>query len=87
MAATVVTSACILPPKSNLFLRDRSMPTASSSVLSISSPSPLMPSFYRLIPKAVVLAKNEEEIAQLFHFSQREGIPMTFRAAGSSLSG
>src|SRR5271165_5102963 len=44
-------------------------------------------SFYRLIPKAVVLAKNEEEIAKLFQFSQRVGIPMTFRAAGSSLSG
>src|SRR5271169_4013518 len=44
-------------------------------------------SFYRLIPKAVVLAKNQQEIADLFQFSQREGIPMTFRAAGSSLSG
>ena len=44
-------------------------------------------SFYRLIPKAVVLAKDEDEIAKLFAFSQREGIPMTFRAAGSSLSG
>jgi D-lactate dehydrogenase len=44
-------------------------------------------SFYRLIPKAVVLAKDETEIASLFQFSQREGIPMTFRAAGSSLSG
>ena len=44
-------------------------------------------SFYRLIPKAVVLAKNEDEIARLFQFSQLAGIPMTFRAAGSSLSG
>jgi D-lactate dehydrogenase len=42
-------------------------------------------SFYRLIPKAVVLAKDEEEIAKLFQFSQSAGIPMTFRAAGSSL--
>ena len=44
-------------------------------------------SFYRLIPKAVVLAKDTDEIAKLFQFSQRMGIPMTFRAAGSSLSG
>ena len=44
-------------------------------------------SFYRLIPKAVVQTRNLEEIKSLFEFSQREGIPMTFRAAGSSLSG
>ena len=44
-------------------------------------------SFYRLIPKAVVQAKSLEEIKSLFEFSQRSGIPMTFRAAGSSLSG
>ena len=44
-------------------------------------------SFYRLIPKAVVLAKDEQEIGNLFKFSQSIGIPMTFRAAGSSLSG
>ena len=44
-------------------------------------------SFYRLIPKAVVQTKSLEEIKTLFEFSQRSGIPMTFRAAGSSLSG
>jgi D-lactate dehydrogenase len=44
-------------------------------------------SFYRLIPKAVVLAKNVEEVDRLFQFSHRTGIPVTFRAAGSSLSG
>jgi D-lactate dehydrogenase len=44
-------------------------------------------SFYRLVPKAVVLAKTQEEIHQLFQFSQQTGVPMTFRAAGSSLSG
>src|ERR1035438_7518071 len=44
-------------------------------------------SFYRLIPKAVVQTKGLEEIKALFEFSQRAGIPMTFRAAGSSLSG
>jgi hypothetical protein len=44
-------------------------------------------SFYRLIPKAVVFAKDETEIASLFQFSQRQGIPTTLPAAGSSLSG
>src|SRR5271165_4513759 len=44
-------------------------------------------SFYRLIPKAVVLTKSLEEIKTLFEFSQHSGISMTFRAAGSSLSG
>ena len=44
-------------------------------------------SFYRLIPKAIVLAKDLEEVHKLFQFSQQQGIPMTFRAAGSSLSG
>ena len=44
-------------------------------------------SFYRLIPKAVVQARSVEEIQALFTFSQRMQIPMTFRAAGTSLSG
>ena len=44
-------------------------------------------SFYRLIPKAVVQAKDVEEIRALFAFSKETRIPMTFRAAGSSLSG
>ena len=44
-------------------------------------------SFYRLIPKAVVQAQSVEEIRALFAFSQQTHIPMTFRAAGTSLSG
>ncbi len=44
-------------------------------------------SFYRLIPKAVVQARSVEEIQALFGFSQQMQIPMTFRAAGTSLSG
>ena len=43
--------------------------------------------FYRLIPRAVVQAKGIEEVRSIFRFSQAHGIPMTFRAAGSSLSG
>ncbi|MBS1876861.1 MAG: FAD-binding oxidoreductase [Acidobacteria bacterium] len=44
-------------------------------------------SFYRLVPRAVVQSRNVEEIRNLFAFSQRAGIPMTFRSAGTSLSG
>ena len=44
-------------------------------------------SFYHLIPKAVVLAKNLEEVRALFALSQQTRIPLTFRAAGTSLSG
>ena len=44
-------------------------------------------SFYRLVPKAVVQAHNLDEIRALFAFSQQMRIPMTFRAAGTSLSG
>ena len=44
-------------------------------------------SFYRLIPKAVVLAKGAAEIQALFECSRQSRIPLTFRAAGTSLSG
>src|SRR5208283_2968403 len=44
-------------------------------------------SFYRLIPKAVVLAKGAEEVQALFRLSHERRIPLTFRAAGTSLSG
>ncbi|MGA8199358.1 MAG: FAD-binding and (Fe-S)-binding domain-containing protein, partial [Candidatus Sulfotelmatobacter sp.] len=44
-------------------------------------------SFYRLIPKAVVQADGVDEIRALFAFSRQHRIPMTFRAAGTSLSG
>jgi D-lactate dehydrogenase len=44
-------------------------------------------SFYRLIPKAVVLAQGIAEIQALFRFSHERKIPITFRTAGTSLSG
>jgi D-lactate dehydrogenase len=44
-------------------------------------------SFYRLIPQAVVQAANEDEVARLFRFSHDHSLPITFRAAGTSLSG
>jgi D-lactate dehydrogenase len=44
-------------------------------------------SFYRLIPRAVVRTQSIEEIQGLFRFSHAHRIPLTFRAAGTSLSG
>jgi len=44
-------------------------------------------SFYRLLPEAVVLAGGVEEVRRLFALSRERGIPLTFRAAGTSLSG
>jgi D-lactate dehydrogenase len=44
-------------------------------------------SVYRLVPRAVVQPDSIEEIQALFRFSRRHRIPLTFRAAGTSLSG
>ncbi len=44
-------------------------------------------SFYRLIPKMVIKAKNETEVSRILEESSRLMIPITFRAAGTSLSG
>jgi len=44
-------------------------------------------SFYRLIPKVVVKARNEAEVAFAAAAAGRLGIAVTFRAAGTSLSG
>jgi len=44
-------------------------------------------SVYRLIPRAVVFPDDVEEIRGLFRFSHASGTPLTFRGAGTSLSG
>lgn len=43
--------------------------------------------FYYLKPKAVVNPVSEEEVQRLFLFSHQHKIPLTFRTAGTSLSG
>src|SRR5690606_18780760 len=43
--------------------------------------------FYYLKPKAVVQPASEEEVIALFKFSKQYNIPLTFRTAGTSLSG
>ena len=44
-------------------------------------------SFYRLIPKLVVRANDEKEIQFIMESAWEMDIPVTFRAAGTSLSG
>ena len=43
--------------------------------------------FYRLIPQIVIRSKDEDEVSQLLRLATRHGVPVTFRAAGTSLSG
>jgi len=44
-------------------------------------------SFYALTPQAVVRPVDTAEVKALFAWSRRSGVPLTFRAAGTSLSG
>lgn len=43
--------------------------------------------FYRKIPRVVIRSKNEDEVSRLLKISNELGLPVTFRAAGTSLSG
>ena len=44
-------------------------------------------SFYREIPEVVVRSDGEEEVARIIGLCRKHGLPFTFRAAGTSLSG
>ncbi|MCQ4231961.1 FAD-binding oxidoreductase [Pseudomonas stutzeri] len=44
-------------------------------------------SFYRLIPKLVVRVESEAEVIALLKLAHADNVPVTFRAAGTSLSG
>ena len=44
-------------------------------------------SVYRLVPAAVVLPTTVDEVRALFRLSRALRVPLTFRAAGTSLSG
>ena len=44
-------------------------------------------SFYRLVPQAVVFPQTEAEVIALLELSAELTLPLTFRAAGTSLSG
>ncbi len=44
-------------------------------------------SSYRLIPAVVVFVNSEDDVRAVFKAARGEGLPVTFRAAGTSLSG
>ena len=44
-------------------------------------------SFYRLTPQVVIRAKDESEVSMIVKAASKHGLPFTFRAAGTSLSG
>jgi hypothetical protein len=44
-------------------------------------------SFYRLTPQAVVKVHSEQEVVDVLEVSRKHQTPVTFRAAGTSLSG
>ncbi|MEF8721679.1 FAD-binding oxidoreductase [Candidatus Accumulibacter phosphatis] len=44
-------------------------------------------SFYRLIPEVVAVVESEEEVQAVLHAARAHRRPITFRAAGTSLSG
>ena len=43
--------------------------------------------FYRLVPRIVVRSNDEIEVSKLLRLASRLNLPVTFRAAGTSLSG
>ena len=43
--------------------------------------------FYRLVPEIVIRSKNEDEISSILRCASESKVPVTFRAAGTSLSG
>ena len=43
--------------------------------------------FYRLIPKIVIRSSSEEQVARILRSASDNNVPVTFRAAGTSLSG
>jgi D-lactate dehydrogenase len=44
-------------------------------------------SHFLLIPQAVVVAGNAQEVGKLMHAAKAHGVPLTFRSGGTSLSG
>ena len=44
-------------------------------------------SFYRLVPRLVVVVESEAEVREVLAVCRRRQLPVTFRAAGTSLSG
>ena len=43
--------------------------------------------FYRLVPKIIIRSSNEKEVSKILEVASKFDVPVTFRAAGTSLSG
>ncbi len=61
---------------------DRVLASASDIVKYASDASP-----YRLFPRAVVMAREAGDVAKVLAYGREKGIPVTFRAGGTSLNG
>ncbi len=61
---------------------DRVLARASDIVRYASDASP-----YRLLPRAVVMAHDAGDVARVLEYGRRTGIPVVFRAGGTSLNG
>jgi D-lactate dehydrogenase len=61
---------------------DRVLASAGDIVKYASDASP-----YRLFPKAVVMAREAGDVAKVLAYGREKGIPVTFRAGGTSLNG
>jgi len=61
---------------------DRVLGSAGDIVRYASDASP-----YRLFPQAVVMAHDAADVAKVLGYGRRTGVPVTFRAGGTSLNG
>jgi D-lactate dehydrogenase len=61
---------------------DRVLASAGDLVKYASDASP-----YRLFPQAVVMAHDASDVAEVLAYGREKGIPVTFRAGGTSLNG
>src|SRR3954469_23014854 len=61
---------------------DRVLHRVSDLVAYASDASP-----YRLFPRAVVVARDGDDVPKVLRFGRQRGIPITFRAGGTSLNG
>jgi D-lactate dehydrogenase len=66
----------------NLLGADRVLARAGDLVRYASDASP-----YRLFPQAVVMAHDAEDVAKVLAYGRGSGIPVVFRAGGTSLNG
>ncbi len=73
------------PLRSNLIAllgEDRVLARVSDLVRYASDASP-----YRMIPRSVVMAHDIRDVMEVMGYARRTGVPITFRAAGTSLNG